>query len=257
MTTAAALDPVATTSRVTAAMRATESERPDRLFADPFAAALAGDRGRELAAHMATAGPHHRRPHAVRRRRRAAGARHGHPGVTLDLPAGTTVFEMDRPELLDLKAHLLEGAATRAARVAVGADLTSTWADGLRAAGHDPTRPTCWVVEGLLQYLPEPAVRALLEAVTSASAPGSHLLLDVVGARLLRDSPRAPCWRRWKRWAARGCSPPTIPPRCSRRAAGRTRSAASLPSQPVWPGRGVRQRTRRVRVPRARPSVVK
>jgi O-methyltransferase involved in polyketide biosynthesis len=36
------LDPIATTSRVTAAMRAAESERPDRLFADPFAAALAG-----------------------------------------------------------------------------------------------------------------------------------------------------------------------------------------------------------------------
>lgn len=46
------LDPVATTSRVTAAMRAAEFDRPDRLFADPFAAALAGDDGRQLAARM-------------------------------------------------------------------------------------------------------------------------------------------------------------------------------------------------------------
>jgi len=196
MNATSTLDPVATTSRVTAAMRAAESDRPDRLFSDPFAAALAGDAGRAIAARMATAGD----TIAVRTRfvddrvREAGIAQLVLPAAgmdtrawRLDLPSGTTVYELDRPELLALKAHLLDGAATRAERVPVGADLTTDWSAALHAAGHDPSRPTCWVIEGLLQYLPETAVLGLLDAVTARSAPGSHLLLDVVGASLLRD----------------------------------------------------------------------
>ncbi len=200
MTVTTALDPVATTARVTAAMRAAESERPDRLFADPFAAALAGDHGRQLAARM-TAGD----TIAVRTRfvddqvLRTGPTQLVLPAAGMDtrawrlgLPTGTTVYELDRPDLLALKAHLLDGAATRADRVPVGADLTTDWAAALHAAGHDPTLPTCWVVEGLTQYLPETAVLGLLDAITARSAAGSHLIIDVVGARLLRDPAAGP-----------------------------------------------------------------
>ena len=38
-------DPAGATSRLTAAARARETGRPDRLFADPYAAALAGEEG--------------------------------------------------------------------------------------------------------------------------------------------------------------------------------------------------------------------
>ncbi|MGI5125612.1 class I SAM-dependent methyltransferase [Pseudonocardia sp. CA-107938] len=194
------LDPVATTSRVTAAMRAVESDRPDRLFSDPFAATLAGDAGRELAARMGAGDTIAVRTHFIDDGVLSASA----PQLVLvaagmdtrawrlDLPAGSTVYEMDRPAVLDLKAHLLAGAATRAARVPVGADLTGDWSTALHAAGHDPDRPTCWVVEGLTQYLPERALLDLLDAVTARSAAGSHLLLDVVGATLLRDPSAAP-----------------------------------------------------------------
>jgi methyltransferase (TIGR00027 family) len=197
------LDPIATTSRVTAAMRAAESDRPDRLFSDPFAAALAGDRGRGLAARMAAGDTI-----AVRTRylddhlRTAVGADVGQVVLVaagmdtrawrLDLPAETAVFELDRPDLLALKAHLLDGARTRARRVPVPADLTADWPADLRAAGHDPARPTCWIVEGILQYLPENAVHALFAAISAASAPGSHLLADFVGAPLLTDPAAQP-----------------------------------------------------------------
>lgn len=46
------LDPVAGTARWTAAMRALESARPDRLFDDPLAATLAGEPGRALQEQM-------------------------------------------------------------------------------------------------------------------------------------------------------------------------------------------------------------
>ena len=48
---------VADTGLLVAAVRARESARPDRLFDDPFAQRLAGERGREmLAAALAGAG---------------------------------------------------------------------------------------------------------------------------------------------------------------------------------------------------------
>jgi methyltransferase (TIGR00027 family) len=197
------LDPVATTSRITAAMRAAESERPDRLFADPLAAALAGDRGRDLADRISTGDTIAVRTRYlddhVREAIRAGARQLVLPAAGMDtrawrleLPDGTTVFEVDRPDLLALKAHLLGGARTRADRVPVPADLTADWSPALRAAGHDPGRPTCWVVEGLLQYLPENAVPGLFDALTTASAPGSHLLADFVGAELLRSAAARP-----------------------------------------------------------------
>lgn len=197
------LDPVATTSRITAAIRAAESARPDRLFDDPFADTLAGDVGRAIAARIDSGDVI-----PVRTRFDDDGLRAAvEDGVRqvvlvaagmdtrawrLPLPDGCTVFEVDRPELLALKASLLDGTAPAAHRAPVAVDLTADWTAALDRAGHDPARPTCWIVEGLLQYLPEPAVLALLDDVTGRSAAGSHLLTDVVGARLLASEQMRP-----------------------------------------------------------------
>jgi methyltransferase (TIGR00027 family) len=193
---APSLDPVATTARLTAAMRARESRRPDRLVDDPLAEVLAGEQGMAMLA-LADAGD----TIPVRTRwidDRITAAMAGAVGQVVILAAGmdtrawrlaaltdVPLYELDRPELLDLKAGLLGDHPPRAARTALGVDLTGPWTDALGAAGHDPSLPTCWLVEGLLQYLPEPDVARLLDRVTSLSAPGSHLVTDIVGAALL------------------------------------------------------------------------
>ncbi|MFP5022695.1 class I SAM-dependent methyltransferase [Pseudonocardia phyllosphaerae] len=197
------LDPVATTSRITAAIRAAESARPDRLFDDPLADTLAGDVGRAIAARIDSGDVI-----PVRTRFDDDGLRAAlDDGVRqvvlvaagmdtrawrLPLPDGCTVFEVDRPSLLDLKAELLAGASPAPRRVPVRADLTADWTSALTAAGHDPSRPTCWIVEGLLQYLPEQAVLTLLDTVTERSGAGSHLLTDLVSARLLASEQARP-----------------------------------------------------------------
>ncbi|GAA3048961.1 hypothetical protein GCM10020000_31750 [Streptomyces olivoverticillatus] len=126
------LDPVARTARLTAALRARESARPDRLFDDPLAASLAGDTGRALLdefgdvpaiavrtrfyddalTRLCTADDGPRQLVLV-----AAGM--DSRAYRLDLPVGTTVFELDRPELLAVKETLLAdaGALPPAARV--------------------------------------------------------------------------------------------------------------------------------------------
>jgi len=98
----------------------------------------------------------------------------------LDWPAGTTVFEIDQPQVVSYKTTTLEsaGAAPTADRRTVPVDLRDDWAAALNAAGFDPNQPTAWLAEGLLPYLPTEAQDRLFEIVTSLSAPGSQVAVE-------------------------------------------------------------------------------
>lgn len=76
----------------------------------------------------------------------------------LDWPAGTTIYEIDQPEVLEYKSATLgrSGVSASAERREVPADLRQDWPAALRGAGFDPEQPTAWLVEGLLMYLPIP-----------------------------------------------------------------------------------------------------
>ena len=96
----------------------------------------------------------------------------------LDWPAGTNVFELDQPQVLEFKDRVLtEQDATHpnCLRCVVTVDLRADWPTALRQAGFDPHAPTAWLAEGLLPYLPEQAERDLFTRITSLSAPGSRL----------------------------------------------------------------------------------
>jgi methyltransferase (TIGR00027 family) len=77
----------------------------------------------------------------------------------LDWPAGTTVFEIDQPKVLEYKTSTLNahGADPKARRIPVAVDLRDDWPAALTGAGFDPARPTAWLAEGLLPYLPPDA----------------------------------------------------------------------------------------------------
>ena len=100
----------------------------------------------------------------------------------LDWPAGTTVFEIDQPEVIEFKTTTLEGlgAKPKATLQTVAIDLRDDWQSALLAAGFDPTKPSAWIAEGLFGYLPPEAQDRLLDAVTSLSAPGSRLGSEAV-----------------------------------------------------------------------------
>lgn len=104
----------------------------------------------------------------------------------LTWPAGTVVFEIDQPEVIDFKTDVLAGmgAHPTAERRPVGADLRDDWPAALRANGFDPDRPTAWIAEGLLLYLPPDAQDRLFDSITAQSAPGSRLATeDYPGSR--------------------------------------------------------------------------
>ncbi|RAV03880.1 SAM-dependent methyltransferase [Mycolicibacter senuensis] len=95
----------------------------------------------------------------------------------LQWPTGTTVYEVDQPEVLAFKSQVLNrrGAQPRAERYEVAIDMRDDWIGALTSAGFNPGAPTAWLVEGLLMYLPGEAHDTLFELIDSHSAPGSRL----------------------------------------------------------------------------------
>ncbi|OIN79707.1 class I SAM-dependent methyltransferase [Mycobacterium malmoense] len=95
-------------------------------------------------------------------------------------PAGTVVYEVDQPQVIEFKTRTLAelGAAPTAERRVVPVDLRDDWPAALRAAGFDPARPTAWSAEGLLGYLPPEAQDRLLDTITELSAPGSRFATE-------------------------------------------------------------------------------
>lgn len=100
----------------------------------------------------------------------------------LPWPAGTTVYEVDQPGVIEFKAVTLAelGAAPTADRRAVAIDLRRDWPTALRGAGFDPMQPTAWSAEGLMPYLTSDAQDALLDNIAMLSAAGSRLATENV-----------------------------------------------------------------------------
>ncbi|PQM45034.1 Putative S-adenosyl-L-methionine-dependent methyltransferase [Mycobacterium talmoniae] len=87
-------------------------------------------------------------------------------------PADMTVFEIDQPQVIEFKTATLAdlGATPRTDLRTVAIDLRHDWAAAIRDAGLDSTRPTAWIAEGLLGYLPPAAQDRLLDDITALSA---------------------------------------------------------------------------------------
>lgn len=98
----------------------------------------------------------------------------------LDWPPRATVYEVDAPLVLEFKDRVLreQNARPRCQRRTVASDLRGDWITGLRQAGFDPSRPTAWLAEGLLPYLPDDAQDSLLSSIHELSAPGSHIAIE-------------------------------------------------------------------------------
>ena len=96
-------------------------------------------------------------------------------------PVGTTVYEIDQPEVIAFKTATLAeiGAAPTAELRTVGVDLRDDWPAALQAAGFDPNQATAWLAEGvLIGFLPPEAEVRLLDAIIPLSSEGSRLAAD-------------------------------------------------------------------------------
>ncbi|MFF2409982.1 SAM-dependent methyltransferase [Streptomyces sp. NPDC058092] len=193
---------IAQTSLWTAAARAREDERPDRLFHDPFAAHLAGETGSVLLKQFTPADSTMAANPYIPIRTRwyddfldasgllqvvILGAGMDTRAFRLGWPDGTVLFEIDDAALLDFKSERLssvDAPAARCERRVVGSDLADDWSGRLLSAGYDPTTPTAWIAEGLLFYLPESLARDVVSRARQLSSTRSRLAADVLSAEL-------------------------------------------------------------------------
>jgi methyltransferase (TIGR00027 family) len=199
------VDPVGATARLTAAARARETERPDSLFSDPFAAALAGADGfaaldRQDAARAGGGELVANPVFAIRTRffdeflLQETGVRHVGQVVLvaagldtrafrLSWPPEVHVFELDRPEVLAYKEAILGSPRVETAaahRHSVAIDLREPWSDALVDAGYRPDRAAAWLAEGLTFYLDDAVVQRLFTDIASLSSTGDRLGTDFV-----------------------------------------------------------------------------
>ena len=98
----------------------------------------------------------------------------------LDWPAATTIFELDRPQVLDFKREVLtaHGDQPRAERREIAVDLREDWPQALRDSGFDPAMPSAWIAEGLLIYLPAAAQEQLFTGIDGLAGRGSHVGIE-------------------------------------------------------------------------------
>lgn len=95
----------------------------------------------------------------------------------LQWPSGTVVYEVDQPQVIEFKTRTLAdlGATPSADRKAVAVDLRDDWPGALRDNGFNSERPTAWIAEGLLGYLPPDAQDRLFDNITALSSAGSRI----------------------------------------------------------------------------------
>ena len=200
---------VGATALGVAAARAVESARDDALIRDEFAYLLVASAGPQWA-QMASSDPfwladdeEFRQLHEMSRDYQAvrthyfddyfhAAMRAGIRQVVIlaagldsrayrmGWPAGTTVFEIDQPKVLEYKTSTLDAHEhqVKARRVLVAVDLRDDWPRHSAEAGFDAAQPTAWLAEGLLPYLPADAQDRLFELVTAHSAAGSRIAVE-------------------------------------------------------------------------------
>jgi methyltransferase (TIGR00027 family) len=198
---------VGSTALFVATARALEAQKPDPLVVDPYAEVFCRAVGGDAADVLDGKIPDHQLKtadfgenfvnfQAARtkyfdeyfRRAAEAGVRQvvvlaaglDSRAYRLDWPAATTIFELDQPQVLDFKREVLAdyGAQPRAERREIAIDLREDWPQALRDSGFDAAKPSAWIAEGLLIYLPATAQEQLFTGIDSLAGHGSHVAVE-------------------------------------------------------------------------------
>lgn len=193
------IEHVSDTALMVAACRAIENDRPDGLVRDPFAAALAGEKGAAIVrnapgmqwicfgiavrSHVIDAFIARAINEGVRTVLNLGAGLDTRPW-RMDLPPSLRWIEVDFEPMLDYKSGRLAMHEPRCVLERIAADVSKAAhrARVFHAAGPDPA---LMITEGLLMYLPRAAVTAL---ATEPLAPTGirRWILDVTALGLMR-----------------------------------------------------------------------
>ena len=192
---------VSDTARWVAVYRARETERPDALFRDPFARALAGEHGQQIAQSMRAAGANDwsfvTRTYLIDRFINTK-VREGVDMVVnlaagldarpyrMDLPATLQWVEVDLDEILSYKEEILRNEKPVCSLERVRLDLANVDARReLFAQLGRRAKKALVITEGLIIYLTPEAVSELAKDLAAVPTFGSWIL-DLASPALVR-----------------------------------------------------------------------
>ena len=189
---------VSFTARLMAHYRAQESKRNNPLFIDPFAERLAGDLTPYIEQHKRTAGAGDYplvRSFYIDTILLAPWCENHNASQIVLLGAGLdarayrfklleknnhTLFEVDFPIVNKYKEEVLRGEIPLCSLVRVSVDLSKpSWTNHLIDKGFSQDLPTFWILEGLVYYMEQDSVIALLRTVSDLSEADSQIFVDV------------------------------------------------------------------------------
>jgi methyltransferase (TIGR00027 family) len=212
---AAEMDGPSRTALMVAAYRARATARPEKVCDDPWAAALAGDDGHEVARRYDDAFAYMELWIALRtafideRVRRLTASERGVGriaqvvllGAGLDTRAarlardGVRFFEVDREETQGVKLDRLANLAGYpvASATYVTCDFErQDFIERLVASGYRKGEPALFLWEGVTPYLTEAAVRATLRRIAEGANPRSVLVFDHLRKKMVEGEVRDP-----------------------------------------------------------------
>ena len=210
---------LASTARWTAAVRARESLREDRLFQDPWAATLAGKEGQEWIEHRSDDSvvamvlrtrffddflQRIANQYAIKQiLLMAAGL--DTRAYRLTWPAQTRLFELDQSPVLHYKDQVLASVSAQpnCVRHTIAVNLTGQWKETLIKAGFNPQQPSAWLLEGFLFYLPNESITNIFDEITELAAPASWVGFDIINSIMLTS----PWTRQWIEMQAQAGAP--------------------------------------------------
>jgi len=106
---------------------------------------------------------------------------------------GLAFFELDQPTTQKLKIAALQRAGIDKSHVIfLQVDFNRENAsEKLKASGYDPRKKTLFLWEGVTLYLAEADVRKTLQDIRRHAAPGSVVVVDFYGERMIRMGSRS------------------------------------------------------------------
>ncbi len=179
------------TALITAAARALENERNDKLFSDPYSKLLAGEDGMRLlmdfgesftlAETIRTKFFDDAITEAIKSGKKqfvALGSGLDTRPYRIEFPKDAIWMEVDFGPILEYKRKILKDERSSAkSLIDIPSDVAKLGADDFVSKGFNPNEPSMWIAEGLVPYLNDQQVGNLLSLISKLSKKGSEFVI--------------------------------------------------------------------------------
>jgi|GEM_PF-6530040 methyltransferase (TIGR00027 family) len=99
-----------------------------------------------------------------------------------NLPSSINWFEVDYQHVLEYKGEILKEVSSNPHLERVGSDIRdSKLFNNLQAQGFDRNKKTFFIMEGVMSYLKDEKVDAVICNISSIAVGGSQILIDIFG----------------------------------------------------------------------------